>query len=59
MEPADCVCCSNPEQIGRYAGLPSCFPCYETGRLRDWLKQNNALDWPNHPTTNNEEIDAD
>lgn len=44
---ADCVCCGEHEQTGRYAGLPCCFPCYETGLLRDWLEQNNVLEWPN------------
>lgn len=47
LEPADCVCCGEPKQNGRYAGLPVCFPCYETGLLREWLEQNNALEWPN------------
>jgi hypothetical protein len=47
LERADCVCCGEPEQTGRYAGLPVCFPCYETGLLREWLEQHNALDWPN------------
>lgn len=46
LEPADCVCCGEPKQNGRYAGLPVCFPCYETGLLREWLEQHNALDWP-------------
>ena len=47
LEPADCVCCGEPQQVGRYAGLPVCFPCYETGLLREWLEQHNALEWPN------------
>lgn len=44
FEPADCVCCGEPQQTGRYAGLPCCFPCYETGLLREWLEQYNALE---------------
>jgi hypothetical protein len=39
MEPADCVCCGKPDQTGRYDGLPVCFPCYQTGLLREWLDQ--------------------
>jgi hypothetical protein len=44
LEPADCVCCGEAKQTGRYAGLPVCFPCYETGLLREWLEQHNALE---------------
>lgn len=47
LEPADCVCCGEPKQTGRYAGLPCCFKCYETGLLREWLEQHKALNWPN------------
>lgn len=45
-KPLDCVCCGKPKQTGRYAGLPVCFPCYETGLLREWIEQHNALEWP-------------
>lgn len=44
---ADCVCCGESEQNGRYEGLPCCFPCYEKGLLKKWLVENNASDWPN------------
>ncbi len=44
MEPADCVCCGEPDQTGRYEGLPVCFPCYQTGLLRELLDQQPCQD---------------
>lgn len=38
-KPAPCVCCGEPGQIGRYDGMPVCFPCYYTGLLKEWLEQ--------------------
>ncbi len=39
MHPADCICCGEPEQTGRYRGLPVCLPCYKTELLREWFDQ--------------------
>ena len=43
MEAADCVCCGEPDQLGRYESLPVCFPCYQTGLLREWLDQQQEM----------------
>lgn len=32
--PQPCVSCGIPGQTGRYGPLPTCFECYESGRLR-------------------------
>ena len=46
LEAADCVCCGERDQTGRYEGLPVCLPCYQTGLLREWLDQQPCQDLP-------------
>ncbi len=40
FDPLNCVCCGEPNQTGRYEGLPVCFPCYQTGLLAEWIAAN-------------------
>ena len=46
LQPANCVCCGEPGQTGRYRDLPVCFPCYETGLLRDWFNLQGKNEMP-------------
>jgi NTP pyrophosphatase (non-canonical NTP hydrolase) len=40
MQKTYCECCGTPKDLGNYGEITTCFNCYASGRLADWIEKN-------------------